>query len=65
MGSVNFLHGLIPPIKVKKKPSIICPNEKCHRKIETVKTLKGKKVCPFCQRPIPASMLKKLDEKDK
>lgn len=63
MGLVHFLHGKLPSLKISDKPSIICPNEKCHQKIEKATTLNGKKVCPQCKTAIPASMLKKLEKK--
>lgn len=60
MGKVNSLHGVLPALKLKQKPSVMCPNEKCHRKITDPLVVKGKRVCPHCKKPLSATLLKKL-----
>jgi hypothetical protein len=60
MGKVNSLHGSLPALKLKHKVWVICTNEKCHRKFTAPLVLKSKRVCPYCKKPIPAILLKKL-----
>ncbi len=61
MGLVHFLHGNPDPPEGDEGNSIRCPNENCRKKIKKALLMNGKKVCPNCKKPLPASLLKKIE----
>ena len=60
MGKVNAVHGVLPALKLERKVSVMCPNEKCHRLITDPLVINGKRVCPHCKQPLSATLVKKL-----
>lgn len=58
MGDVHFLHGHPHPYNTQTKIEIECPN--CERNLEGYVFKDGKKVCPYCEHPLPQDMVAKL-----